>query len=412
VQQYALSTNWTITTRSLSNEFDTTTALGGGGVLAGYYIPPTDDALYLLDEDGIIYRLGKSANDVSSAATPIVVLTLPVLNSSSNYLFMKVSADGTKVYFLSREANLVIQYTLIDPYKIESAIPADRSFFRPEFEITAQNDMRDFGFTSDATKLFIKPGGGGTNEIHVWDAISNFDLPISLITTNITSDQAYFPAGVFYGGETQIGRVLRDLLSSIVSEFTIDRLGNIAVLRLENPNATLDNWVIVYDIYLRDFIGRRGEHISHDRTISAKKTITVRFDKNYSVQSETELAGSVSEDDKAYFSTEFEITATTNTLADYIDPGDLILETFLGNNTANAESVRDYVAALWASDREFYTWETNLRWQTLLSDFAIGSIVRVNGDVKNPNFSNNDRVMVTGRRINWSKNKQSLTVFR
>jgi hypothetical protein len=217
--------------------------------------------------------------------------------------------------------------------------------------------------------------------------------------------------GVFYNRETQIGKIVNDISSSIGADFTVDRLGAINLLRLENPNATLDDSVTINDIYLSGFQKKTGDHIRHVRTKSAKLKITVRYNINFTVQNESELASSVSATKKSEYSQPYDITEISNSLTNYVDPEDLIIDTFLSFEP-DAEDLRDYYADLWSEDRQEYEWHTNLYWQTLLSDFGLGSIIEVNGDIRHPEFADGDRVQVIQRKVNWSKDTQELRVFR
>ena len=410
INQYDLSTEYDIESAVLDVSFDTTTPLGGADRAMDIEVPPTEDKMFVLDKDGIVYRFTITSGDISTATDKTVVLRLQPYSSSSTYRTMRFSADGTSVYFMSPDWNVLTQYHCIEPYEIENAFSAKRSFHPHYFEFNTNDKMIDAAVSSDGTKVYF--GHNGQNLLQGWGPIADHDLPRDLISLNTFNEHFSYSAGVFYNSETQVGKVLKDLLSSIAVGYTVGRLGNLIATQLDDPNDTLSSWVNVYDIYLSAFIGERGEHILHNRTETAKKHITVRFDKNFSVQSESELAGSVGEDDKQYYSSAYELTSYSNTLANHIDPPDLLVDTFLGNDRTNAYTLAVYVGGFWSQDREFYTWSTNLRWQSLLSDFDIGSIIAVNGDIRNPNFSDGDRVMVTGRRINWSKNKQTLTVFK
>lgn len=408
IRQFSVTTDWDITAVTVVATLTASTLIGGS--VTGFWVPPSDDALYLLRSDGIVYRLDKDANDVSTAADPVVALRLPSLRPTYNtYKFIEVSPDGKKAFFLHPDEEIVLQYDLVDPYKIESAIRTDKSFVPSDPNVANGRDILAFGFTEAGV---FHAFSGLDEYIDSYESITDFDLPRNLITTNISSDQLYYPAGVFYNEETQFGKVLADLLSSIVATFMIDRLGTLRAVRLDDPEDTLPDWVAVHDLFLGDFVGEGSSHITHQSTLSAKSKITVRFDKNYTTQSEAELAGAVTDDNKAYYAAPYEITETTNSLTDYVDPEDLVLDTFLGNNITNAEAVRDYAAGLWDQDRETYDLKLNLRCTSLLSDLTIGSIIQLNGNVRNPNFSDGDRVLVTGRRVNWSKNNQLLTVFR
>lgn len=405
---------WDISGSTFGNNFDTTSVLGGPELCYGFAVIPSKGLLYLLHRDGIVYRLTYTPGDISTATGAEVVLRLqPFTSETTDWFYdMVFSPDGRYCYFAHQIESVIIQYACIGAYELEGSFRSGRSYFDNVFARYGKPSFNRFHMGVSGNKFYISRGQiGSPAEINQFDGIENYLLPTSLIETSISTDHLSYSIGVFYNREVQIGAILSDIFSSIGADYTVSKNGALFAMRLEDPNATLSDWVTVYDIDLSAFRGWTGEHIRHVSTKSAKREITVRYDVNFTVQNESTLAGAVSLSNKSYWSRPYETVTVTNSLTNYVDPEDLIAETFLSSET-QAESVRDYVAGLWGEDRQEYEWTTDLYWQTLLSGFGLGSIINVAGDIKHPEFAEDDRVQVIGRRVNWSKDQQDLRVFR
>lgn len=408
IYELDLSTDWDISSAANGDSFDTTSVLGGGSLCYGFKLIPSLGFLYLLHRDGIVYKLTYTPGNISTATGATVVLRLQPFDGYLDFIeALDFSADGNYVYFLQPDGYIVYQFACLTPFDMDEIYPIGRSYFAHEMSEPIIAQPYSFIMANAGNKFYLARSTALTEYRGITDSL----LPRDLVSTNVASTHISNYAGVFYNNEVQIGRVIGDLLTSMIADYTVSRLGNLVALRREDANDALDAWVDTFDIQLSAFRGKTGEHIRHVSTESAKRKITLRYDINFTVQSESELAGAVSEDDRSYYSRPFEITSVTNTLTNYVDPEDLTIDTFLTNQT-QAESVRDYVAGLWDEDRQIYDWKTNLSWQTLLSNFGLGSIINVVGDIKHPGFAANDRVQVIGRRVNWSKHSQELRVFR
>lgn len=415
LKEVDLSTDWEIDTGTHGNTFDTSTVLGGTERCYGFAVIPSASLLYLLDRDGIVYKLSYTPGDISTATDAEVVLRLQPLGGAADYFYdMRFSKNGEYCYFNHVRPLNILQYSCVEAYDLDGAFRSPRGYFAHEIAKYTELFPGVFHMGSDGDKFYLMqsdhPTNGPTN-IHEYSGISDYLLPVELFRVSMTSEHRSYAAGVHYNAEVRVGEVLTDLVGSMAAEYTVDRLGVLFAVRLENPNAALDDWVETYSVYQSAFQGSLVDHVRHVSTEPAKEKITVRYDKNFAVQSASELASSVSVSNRSYWSRPYEITSTTNVLTGDIDPEDLIVETFLADSS-NAESVRDYVADLWSEDRQVYEWRTNLHWQTLLSNFGLGSIVTVGEDIRHPEFSVDDRVQVIGRRVNWSKEQQTLRVFK
>ncbi len=412
IKPLTLFVDWDIDAGDGGTAFDTTSLLGGAGRCRGFAVIPSLNLLYVLHEDGTVYKLSYTSTDISTATGAKVVLRLKPFDGT-DFQDMRFSPDGRYAYFQQSGSYSTIQYACVSEFDLEGSFKIAKSYFAHEF--SKYNTETPFSFhigsSGDKFYLTVRTGVMSSSEVFEFSGISGYLLPAELIRSSYTADQDSFLAGVFYNREVRVGAIISDLVRSVGANYSIGRLGGIFTARLENPNATLEDWVDVYNIDISAFRNRTGDHIRHISTDSAKSKITIRYDKNFTVQNESELASGVTEANKSYYSRPYETATVTNSLTDYIDPEDMILDTFLSQQS-EAEDVRDYIADLWSADRQVYTWHTNLSWQTLLSNFGIGSIINVVGDIKHPEFSEDDKVQVIRERINWSKDERELRVFR
>jgi hypothetical protein len=407
-------TGWDIDTSTWGNSFDTTSVMGGAERCFGFQLVPEKGWLYLLDRAGIVYKLDYTPGNVGTATNAKIVLRLnPYFdNSLGDFYDFRFSPDGRFCYFAHPGDQMIFQFTCVGEFELDGAFRESRSYYLYEFGQYGPHWVNSIHVGDKDDTIYISDQYfGETATVYEVPCLEDYSLPVDLMRTNISALYADAFVGVFYNREVQAGKIITDLLGSIGAEFIVDRKGGLFASRLENPNAVLEDWVQIYDIGQSAFQGGAGEHIKHVSTQEAKRAITVRYDVNFTVQNPSDLADSVSDTNKAYRSRPYEITTVTNSLPNHVDPGDLIMDTYLRLET-HAETVRDYVADLWSEDRQDYIWKTTLGWQSLLSDFGLGSVINVAEDIRHPEFSPDDRVLVTRRKCNWSDDIEELGVFK
>lgn len=430
IEQQTLSTAWELSTSGGVDNFidiDTEwpTEFSTVSEIRDYLI--SDDeagnhVLYLLHADGIIYKCGAFTTSIASANSSLTnVRDLRDFNgtnpaSTSLYSSMDWNEDETKLYLLNDSAATVFQFEILTAGDLSELMPTNRGFIIPySFVVEGKRFNRFFRMGYDGTQAYIVHGEtNSTTSTHLqYSGFKNYDLPVLLFTHNQPKSLVDIDAGVSYRGATKLAKVVNDLLKCWDSEFTITKDGAIAAIQLKDPEYTPEAWETIHPLRLGDFWGNLGEHVKHVRTDRAKSKFTVLYGKNFTIQRDSDLAASVSQDDRDLYSQPHLETVATSTPAGYIDAEEIVLDTFIGGyDDTDAVLVRDNLQALREVERNHYDLQIRLSATSLLTDFGLGSIVQIGDDIAHPDFAADDKAQVIARNVNWTKNLQTLTVFK
>ena len=111
--------------------------------------------------------------------------------STSNYVIRKFEVDaqtthardisfnndGTKMFIINNDNNIVFSYTLSTPYNISTAV------FVNEFSVASQDgNAMNVQFNNDGSKMFI--GGRASKKVHEYSLSTNFDISSASVTYN------------------------------------------------------------------------------------------------------------------------------------------------------------------------------------------------------------------------------------
>lgn len=402
IYQYTLSTAWDISTGSLDTFLNVETYNSNAFDVECFCITPDGETLYLIGDDRGVYEVSLTGGDIDTATGLTKILTLPLywVTSGSDFRSPDFSPDGHKFYvhFLSNKTSY--QYEVPVAHDLSTAFLSSRSLYHTTGELgyplrIGKDGDRFYTTLAESSAIIICDS----------DDITSYNLPYEILSTNVDTSEITEQIGVYYRNETPLSTVLDDIASCIFCSFTVSALGTFFLGRPANVSGSLDDATTIHDINFGDFYGRNyKEHCIHKETIPKTNKTTVYYDQNFTVQNESELAASVTEDNKAYYSTPHQTTSISAS----IDAEDIVAKTF----RAGSSLILSYLANLRSTKRYIFEWNTSLKWASLLSDFGLCSVIRVNGDIHHPMLSDQDKVMVTRRKANWSKEKQILEVFK
>lgn len=427
--EWSLTTAWELNTATVTgNQLAITTEFPSQVPVASYLadILIFDDGagnyvLYLMTIFGKIYETAGFTTSVNAAKTSVSLLHelrdfAGDSPQQSVWAKFDVNTDWSKIYVLATNPKAVYQFDLITIGALADLFDVHRVFNIPENNtVEVFTEYYGFHMGVDGDQFYLNR----TNIVTLTDdyigehsGITNSDLPVSLFAHNQKGGLINMNAGAAFSGATPLGTILKELLKNWDSSFVINRHGELHAVQLKDPEATQAAWETLYSVDIGDFVGAKGEHIIHAKTERAKSKFTVHFAKNYTVQSEADLQGiGVDQDDVDLYSTPHQVTTTTAAPSGYIDAEEVVLSANIGSE-AEAIVVRDNLKTLRQVDRNHYQFKLNLQCISFLSDFGLGSILAVSGDVIHPDFADGDQAQVIGRRVNWTKNNQTLRVFK
>jgi hypothetical protein len=206
-------------------------------------------------------------------------------------------------------------------------------------------------------------------------------------------------AGVWVNKPTEIGQLCKDIFGSVFQDFYINNQGYVIGFQLKIPSNIVSIEINESDI-LRD--GVSG--IRHIKSLPPVKNFTIRYDKNFTVQSAASLADSLNDDDRLLYSSEYKELTDSNVLADFPITEELIVDTLLTDLTeVTAEMAR--LKILRGQVRRYF--EIDLKFSSGLVGMA--RTVRINANF--PAFAYGSLFYVVGIRRNLSQEKVTITVF-
>ncbi len=405
--QYELSTPWDLDTGTYVATFDLAT-VGITDECEAMYIH--DNTVFVVEVDQV-YRLTMTAGDISTLTGLTFALSLEVtLGAGVAVSAIDFSADGKKFYYLDVSQMLMIrQLDLPTAWDLSETVNPERSFFYQYYNITMRNaDLLSFRMATGGDKFYTLYNYGSTlYTVSEFDGITGADLPVDLVRIKNFETKL----GVYYTSETTKGTVLTDMATSLACDFYVSRNGVFSLIQERDPSDAFDDGELVFQIALGDFVGARGEHIRHIETLPPIYQFSVSYGRNFSPLSESESAGSLTTAQKTALATEEYFSSFPNPNTAFADAPSLSISTFCTTATdaGDVTAVRAYFRF---EPRFYFEFDTRLSWSSLVDRFDVGRLVQIDGDVKHSLLQDNDYLLVTGRRINWTKNMQTLTVVK
>lgn len=395
-------TSGDISTLSLQDTFDIDAA-GLLGTPVNIRVNSDEDRVWVSTLFDNIYQLDVgTVGDISTTAYNSVLQELDKFDRRARAF--DIADDEKRLYIAGTSNGTIFQFRLVDAGDI-SNIYFERRAIR---HTSTSSNIDPYALHAGETSLFTFDYGDELNRIEYHDG--NYLLPYNPLIHNIWGNQGEMAAGAFYDTLTPIRTVIDELLKSINADRSTDRFGQIRAIQLRDPELAL-SLEAIYEIGYGDFISTK-EYIEPVSARLPAENVYITVKRNFSPQNDADLAGAVSEDDRALYGRQESQYKATNSLDSWQQSEDIFIDGYASESDSDSQEVADELAALADVARYTYRLSLNLRCISQLSDFDLGSIIAVSGDWKHPDFSDGDQLFVTGRRINWSKNKQSITVFK
>lgn len=408
--QLALASAWSLSgATNTGNSVAMATITDGALTLGDIFYHRSAGLLYAMGTNGRIYRTAITGNDISTASSRTAMSALPqnirgIGDGTTEFTYFDFSADGKKIYLGA--LGFLMQWELPSAYDPSEAVRADREYYYFDSSLSIAPSY-------DGNAFYAKDHD--QDHIHRLSNISNYDLPRALFKSNMNQNadiQMQSEGGVFYKSETPIGRVLADLVSCLLCDYTVDLKGAISLYKIKDPSATAETETV----YFSDFLGRKGEHIRHEETLRPIEDFILQYDTNFTPQSESELAGAVTAENKEYYANSYETLTDTAVLTDAVDPGDKIYPSFIASApSAGIDYTADILQKevdLYGAQRNVYTLSLRLPALSLVGLVGVGDRLNVGNDWRDARFSISDKLHILGMRTNWSKNQRMIRVLK
>jgi hypothetical protein len=151
VYQYTLGTPWNLSTASFTGSFSTSSQITSNVNLAFKY---DGTKMYVMDfDDDVVYQYSLStAWDVTSASYDSVSFSFATETTSPAML--NFSLDGTKLFTVSQSSDNIFQYSLSTPWDLSTATYDSLSFY-----IGGQDGTPRSGFLKTDSSIFYITGG-------------------------------------------------------------------------------------------------------------------------------------------------------------------------------------------------------------------------------------------------------------
>lgn len=362
-----------------------------------------EDRVWVMTINGTLHQLDiGTVGDITTAEYNDVSQSFKTYDRLA--LAFDIADGGKRLYVTGDGAGFIWQFRLLEADNIEEIYFEHRSMNHTSSVVY----IDPFHVHIAASSVFVFNGSFFVNKTDFVDG--NYTLPRNMFLSNVYNVHADLEAGVFYDSPTPISQAIDDLLKSIAAKKTTDRFGQIFATQLKDPELA-ESFETTYPIKYGDFIGKQGDYIETDSVKLPARQVSLRYQVNFAVQSESELAGAVSEDNKALYSRRESQYIKENILDAWQESEDIAIEGFMRYSYGASQDVADSLAALTSTKRKFHTLRLNLRSISLLDNFGLGSILKVEGDWKHPDFSDGDKLLVVGERINFTQHQRILQVF-
>ncbi|MDX1489737.1 MAG: hypothetical protein R3332_00470 [Pseudohongiellaceae bacterium] len=413
INQYTLSTAWDISTGTITGTVDLEVVLGVASNFYRCFAIVSNDVYVCVSRT--IYKLSMTGGDISTLDDPVQQIILS--NFARDITF---SSDGKKFYFteeryapLVRQLNLPTAYDLTEAYYPKQSLMYEGYDYQMHLNAFGSIQLSD---TDDKLLLLFYDGEDNNNGIYTGDPVNHIvsfdltdgDLPADMLRMQYLNagDSGEPKVGVFYRSEVSKRQVLTDICESFGASFSAARDGSLIVSvdwRTDVGGGADDRF---FEIDLSAMIGERGQHIRQESTYVYPEELAVSYARNFNPISESESAGSLTDAQKLALATEKLTLVTEN---DY-GLGTIVIDAYCAFEH-DAQRVSDQYSP--ATERQYKTYDVDvsLWWAGAISSFEIGSYMKFTGDVRYPGISDPDFGITIGRKINWSKNMQTIRVY-
>lgn len=367
--------------------------------------------VYLAFVNGQIRECSMTAKDVTTInLTAVNVIDIGLQDAMSS---LEIKNAGRNLY-VGTSWSVTEQLELTTAYSLAEYYRPNRSYYSLTTDgIDLQTSFR---VSNDLSRFWVL-----SQEVAVQHAFpaSDGNLPIGIYSDNFGLTPTQLAGhighiGLFYNSPTPCGSIISDIVDCALAEFMIDRMGTLVATRMRDLDSyTPPSWLPIYDIYLGDFIGEGGTHLKQVSSIKPIRRVTVSYDINHIVQSAATLAGDVTEDLRNYYSNEKSYVTVDSVVPEIagVVRGDYLQETGI-SVVGGGENVAEHHLATYEHARSDYELTAMARVGGLISGFSVGSLLRFNGNVMCRAFADQDLAIVKSRKLNSTKNIQTLTVFK
>lgn len=375
VRMYSLSTPGDITTLSL------VTNLALSGVFAdaadqnfrGICLSADETTMYLAAFSGRLFQVAIPTARTLTGLT----LTTDVDLSLDDVIDLDLSSSG-KYLYVACGAGRYVQFELPTPGSFAEVLPANRECFMPYMGTTntglygAESGLQLHGWprpriSKNGTRIIaIVPLTSQAIQISLEEA---WMLPRRVF---VARGLPAYAGGAFYQGEVAAGQVLSGLLANVSGAYSVSRKGDVVAAAYidpieEDPARSLT-------VRHADFIGGPSANIRIVRSYTPVQRVTVQHERNYTVQSREQLAGSVTDDAVQAYSEPFVSSSEISVLDVGQSPREIVLNT--GLSGSGTELCSDLLS-VWQVERYEYEMSLSLRSIPLTADFGVGSLLKV-----------------------------------
>lgn len=265
----------------------------------------------------------------------------------------------------------------------------------------------------DNSRVYIF--GGSTSSGYPYsfvDLDSDGNIPDAPFHDSHDVGASTLSSGVYSAGDKTSGEMIEDAMSAVEDiGFYITRYGAIAPV---TPPPRSSHEVLTATIDKGDLLGGGDNYFSNFRVWSRKKNVYITYSPNLEVQSQSTIAGSVSSERREAFSLrKFRLQPTSPDS----NREDLEIDTWYHNSLrqtpeyGDPDITRDAYQELYDSDRFEVEIEAYIGALPTDFNFPLGNMITVNGQSIG-DFDAGTTYQLIGRRINWSKNRQTLRLFK
>jgi len=342
IVEYDLSVAWDITTNSLSDTFDVSSEVPDSISLE---ISTDGTKAYVLGKgelNNYVHRYSMTAWDLTTMSYDNQSRNLVLYSDLANQA-IRISNDGTKLYF--QNTNFIYQFEMETAFDVSTARWENKGWYTLD-----EGGSIDFFIGDSGNKMFML---GAPANIFEYDMASSYEFPKLVFETNFGIVDAT-ECGIWINSPKSIGRILKEIVESLDGDFFVNRKGIAYSARLRDPTEADPTWLDKFTLTDADIIERTpGDGIVYEKSTPPIHNFTSYHTKNFSTQTISEIALSVSQTNKDKFSTEkIEIT-NSNTLSDYPNITEFFQETLL-TVALNAADELTRLKALFSVKRHYF----------------------------------------------------------
>ena len=271
-------------------------------------------------------------------------------------------------------------------------------------------------YFADDSKFFLS-----AYSVSPFDRHFTFSLVEGLLPRDIfsfkpkfsTSSAILFPS-VYHDSSARAGDVLKEIISPVSDSFYINRFGKVCSVRIIPPE---DASTAHFEITSAELLGDSKSWFRITGQQQKKKRVTLKYSPNFAVQSQAEIAGSVSDELRESYARQwYYLEEDVTGVPDFADS--IVKEIYFFDRNISDDPQSDppdYVMSVEKSLAEAV--RTKFQITAKLGAIPHFSVFPVElGSFGNMNFTGSfvaadTMAQLHGREINWSQNNQTLEMF-